>query len=78
MFNELDMIVLNRNIKENHLKKGDMGTIVHCYKKHQAYEVEFLTADGDTLAVLTLTESDIRPVQHQEILHVRELHLVAQ
>ena len=71
MFEELDTVVLNHNIDKYGLKKGDIGTIVHEYKEGKAWEVEFLTAKGRTLAVLTLTSSDVRSIQNQEILHVR-------
>jgi hypothetical protein len=33
--------------------------------------VEFVTGEGKTIAVVTLEKSDIRPMQRQEILHVR-------
>lgn len=71
MFEELDTIVLNRDIEKNGLKKGDVGTIVHVYEKGKALEVEFITAKGKTVAVLTLTSADIRPMERNEILHVR-------
>lgn len=71
MFEELDTIVLNRSIEKNGLKKGDVGTIVHVYEEGKALEVEFITAKGKTVAVLTLTPSDIRPMERNEILHVR-------
>lgn len=48
-----------------------MGAVVHCYADGKAFEVEFVTGDGKTIAVLTLTEADIRPMRHEEILHVR-------
>jgi len=38
-----------------------------------AYEVEFVTAQGTTVAVLTLERGDVRPLQGHEILHVRSL-----
>lgn len=71
MFEELDVIVLNKRIEKYNLKKGDLGTIVHIHEKDRAFEVEFVTAQGKTLAVLTLTSSDIRPIERNEILHVR-------
>ena len=71
MFEELDTVVLARNIEKYSLKKGDVGTIVHVYEEGQALEVEFVTAKGKTVAVLTLTPSDIRPMERDEILHVR-------
>lgn len=68
---ELDTVVLNRNIEKHGLKKGDIGTVVHVYKKNDALEVEFLTANGKTVAVLTLVPADIRTIAKNEILHVR-------
>lgn len=67
----LDTIVLNRNIIKYNLKKGDLGTIVHIYEDSKALEVEFITTKGKTMAVLTLKQSDIRPMVRDEILHVR-------
>ncbi len=71
MFGELDTVVLNRNIEKHGLKKGDVGTVVHVYKKNNVLEVEFLTANGKTVAVLTLTFADVRSIEKDEILHVR-------
>ncbi len=71
MFNELDTVVLARDLKAHNLTRGDVATVVHCYTGEKAYEVEFVTGEGKTIAVVTLEESDIRPMQRQEILHVR-------
>jgi hypothetical protein len=38
-----------------------------------AYEVEFLTLAGETLAVLTLTAAQVRPAAADEIPHVRHV-----
>jgi hypothetical protein len=73
MVNELDLVVLNHDINESRLKAGDVGTVVHSYADGKGYEVEFLTAEGKTIALLTLTTNDIRPIHHAEILHVREI-----
>ncbi len=73
MIRELDTIVLAKDIEKYPLKHGDIGAVVHCYKNNVAYEVEFVTAIGMTVAVLTLTPADIRPVYSEEILHVRPL-----
>jgi hypothetical protein len=69
----LDLVALERDIDEHGLKQGDVGTIVHCYSSGEAFEVEFVTVDGQTIAVVTLTNADIRPLKPNEILHVREL-----
>ena len=73
MIKELDTIVLSHDEKEYGLKKGDIGAVVHVYSDEAAYEVEFVSGEGETLAVLTLTSKDIRPMSEREILHVREV-----
>lgn len=72
MFEELDTVVLATDIKKYGLKKGDVGAVVHVYRDKGAVEAEFLTAEGETIAVLTLKADDIRPIARDEILHVRE------
>jgi hypothetical protein len=73
MLQELDTVVLLKDIEEYGLVKGDTGTIVHRYQQGQTFEVEFVEADGSTIALLTLTVDDIRPMHRGEILHAREL-----
>jgi hypothetical protein len=73
VINELDTIVLSHDIEAYGLKRGDIGAVVHVYKDESAYEVEFVTGEGETVALLTLTSQDIRPMHEREILHVREL-----
>ena len=72
MIKELSLVVLNKNISEHLLLAGDVGTVVHAYPNDAAYEVEFVTGLGTTIAVLTLMPDDIRPVA-SEILHVRSI-----
>ena len=73
MIQELDLVVLLQPVEDKGLQLGDVGTVVHCYEGGQAYEVEFIDGNGDTLAVLTLESSAIRPQIGGEILHVREV-----
>lgn len=73
MINELDTVVLTRDIPDAGLKEGDVGAVVHRYANAATFEVEFVTAEGRTVALLTLTDQDIRPMRGEEILHVREL-----
>ena len=72
MIQELDMVVLTRDLDDHGLKRGDIGAVVHKYGKN-GFEIEFTTAEGKTVAVLTLTGDDIRPLHGREILHVREM-----
>ena len=73
MIRELETVVLTHDIEAHGLKKGDVGAVVHCYQDGEAFEVEFITAEGKTIAVLTLTTEDIRSMTKSEILHVRDL-----
>ena len=68
---ELELVVLRRSVPEHGLMPGDVGTIVHDYGNGSAYEVEFVLASGDTVAVLTLSREDIREREGSEILHSR-------
>jgi hypothetical protein len=61
MIQELDMVVLTRDVDAHGLKRGDLGAVVHEYSK-EGFEVEFSTAEGRTVAVLTLKEEEIRPL----------------
>ena len=73
MIEELDLVVLTHDIDEYELERGDVGTVVHCYSDGEGYEVEFVTADGETIGVLTLTRADIRSRAQKEILRVRAI-----
>lgn len=72
MIQELDLVVLTRNVAEYGLEQGDVGTVVHTYPDKE-FEVEFVTAEGQTVALLTLSEDAVRPINNHEILHVRAL-----
>jgi hypothetical protein len=73
MIHELQTVVLTRDIAEHSLLKGDVGAVVHCYPDGAHYEVEFVTAEGQTVALLTLPASDIRSMEKSEILHARNV-----
>jgi hypothetical protein len=70
---EHDCVVLTADLPGENLKAGDVGTIVHIHKGGVAYEVEFFTFVGDTIAVETVDASNVRPVGKHDISHVREL-----
>jgi Domain of unknown function (DUF4926) len=73
MTKELDTVVLTKDLPEHGLKKGDIGAVVHSYEDDKAFEIEFISGDGGTVAVVTLKDEDVRLMQDKEILHVREL-----
>lgn len=45
-----------------HLKSGAHGVVVHVHGAGEAYEVEFMTDDGQTIAVATIASSHLRQV----------------
>jgi hypothetical protein len=70
---EHDCVVLTKNLPEENLEAGDVGTVLHIHRDGLAYEVEFVTLAGQTVAVATVKASDVRPVGKRDISHVREL-----
>ena len=71
MFEELDTVVLAHDIEKYGLKRGDVGAIVHVYKNGKILEVEFVNAEGKTVALLTLESDEIRSIKKNDMLHVR-------
>ena len=70
---EHERVVLKTPVPGEGLEAGDVGTLVHIYRDGKAYEVEFLTLDGRTAAVVTLEAAQVRAVGRREITHAREL-----
>ena len=77
MIKELETVALTRDIPEYGLKEDDVGAVVHCYGDGDGFEIEFVSAEGKTVAVLTVSSADIREVGGKEMLHVRTLERVA-
>ncbi len=73
MIREHDCIVLTSNLPDYGLQAGDVGTVVHIHGEGVAYEVEFMTLTGQTVAVTTVEASQCRSVNVRDISHVREL-----
>ena len=72
MLQETDMAVLTVDLPEHGLKAGDVGTVVLVHGP-QGYEVEFMTLDGETVAVTSLQASQVRPISTREVAHVRSI-----
>jgi hypothetical protein len=72
MIKELDTIVLTEDLPKYDLKRGDVGTVVLVHPAG-GYEVEFMTLDGETLAVTSVHSHQVRPVGRKEIAQVRAM-----
>ena len=73
VFRELDLAALKQGLPAVGLEAGDVGTVVFVHDHGKAYEVEFVAADGRTLAVETLRADQLEPFAGPQILHVRRL-----
>ncbi len=77
MIRELESIVLTQDVPEYNLKRDDVGTVVLIHRGGEGYEVEFVALDGETIAVVTLEASQVRPIRHREVAHARALEAYA-
>lgn len=73
MIQELASVVLTDDLPAYGLKRGDIGTVVLIHRGGAGYEVEFVALDGETIAVVTVLASQVRPIGHREIAHARVL-----
>ncbi|HTN43702.1 MAG TPA: DUF4926 domain-containing protein [Nitrospiria bacterium] len=64
---ENDRVVLTADIPKEGLKTGNVGTVVRVFKGAGAYEVEFLTPEGDPVCVTTVHASQVRRVGEEKI-----------
>lgn len=68
----LDTVVLNRDLPQHGLQTGDVGAVVEVYEP-DGLEVEFVTGSGETQALVTLREADVRAIDANELISVRRL-----
>jgi hypothetical protein len=73
MIAEHDLVVLTGPIADHNLQAGDVGTVVHLYGQNEAYEVEFVTMRGATVALATVPADLVRAVSNRDLFHVREV-----
>jgi hypothetical protein len=72
MYKLLDTVVLDRDIPEHGLRRGDLGAVVDVHEP-DGLEVEFVLASGRTQALLTLNARDVRAVGDGDLIAVRDL-----
>lgn len=75
-YNLFEEVVLLKDLPEKGLKKDDVATIVEHHPVadgKDGYSLEVFNALGDTIAVITVSESAIEPLTEKEIFSVRSL-----
>ena len=74
-------IALAEDLPRENLRRGDIATIIEYYEgrsgQEPRYELEDFNAVGDTVAVVTVRESQIDPLRKDEMLCVRPRERVA-
>lgn len=70
-------VALNRDLNEYQLKKGDVATLIdfvpHPSNGELGCVLEVFNATGESIAVVIVPISDIKPLRNNEILNVRSL-----
>jgi len=74
MIAELDRVILITDISEYSLEQSDIGTVVLVHQDGKGYEVEFVTLDGETVAIISLFAAQVRPISSREIAHMRVIN----
>ncbi len=77
MLEEFEQAILLVDLPQQGLAAGDIGTVVMVHAGGQGYTVEFMTLRGETVAVETLLATQVRPIQANEVAHVRQRTIAA-
>jgi len=76
-FTPFHRVVLTTDVPEDRLQAGDVGVVVQHYRPRgdapEGYEVEFFSATGETVAVVSLPATSLRAAGSTEVLSVRGL-----
>jgi len=70
-------VALRADIPAHKMRRGDVATIVEAHPgrpgQEAGYSLEVFNAVGQTIAVVTVRESQVEPLANNEVLHVRRL-----
>ena len=76
-FEMFSKVALKANLPRHRLRRGDVATIVDYHRgrpdQEPGYSLEVFNALGETIAVITVRESQIEPLTAKEILNARQL-----
>ena len=77
-------VALTRDLPEHHLRKGDIAVVVEHLPGtsrsggEDGYALEVFNAVGETIAVVLVPVSTVKPLTENEILQVRPLNVTEQ
>jgi hypothetical protein len=76
-FEMFSRVALKTDVPKHGLRRGDVATIVEYHQglpgQEPGYSLEVFNAVGESVAVITLSESEIEPLTAKAILHIRPL-----
>ena len=67
MIQQFDRVMLEVDLSTYGLKIGDVGTVVEIYGEHDGYEVEFISIEGEQIAVVTLQPGQVSEIASDAI-----------
>ena len=72
-FQLFNRVALREDLTQYNLRRGDVATIVehHPAAGEDGYSLEVFNALGDTIAVITVAESQIQPLNNNQVLQIR-------
>jgi len=80
-FPRYSKVALKTDLPAHKLRQGDVAVIVDEHPggagQEPGYSLEVFNAVGDTIAVVTVRESQLESLTRDEVLHVRRLDEVA-
>lgn len=74
MMEEHTSVVLTEPLPSAGQEGGDVGVVVHVHRNGEVFEVEFMTLDGNTLTIETLTAKQIRAARDRDMPRSRAHH----
>ncbi len=80
-FEMFSRVALKANLPRHHLRRGDLATIVEHHRgrpgQEPGYTLEVFNALGETIAIVTVRESQIETLTAKAILNARQLAAVS-
>jgi hypothetical protein len=76
VFELFSHVALKEDFPQYKLKQGDIATVVEHHpvsKGEDGYSLEVFNAVGDTIAVIVVSEGQIKPLMNNEVFHIRLL-----
>ena len=76
-FKLFSRVALKVDVPDHRLRPGDVATVVEAHTgrpgQEPGYSLEVFNAVGETVAVITLRESQVEELSANEVLHVRPI-----